>query len=251
MEKWTLITGATSGIGRATASLLAKNKTSLILTGRRSERLAEIKTQLEENFSANVETLCFDVSDRRACESVFKENEELLSQTQTLINNAGLARGVEPMDEASIDDWEEMINTNVKGLLYMTRLCLPFLKKNSPSHIVNVGSVAGRWAYPGGGVYASTKFAVRALSEGLRMDLNGQNVRVTNICPGLVETEFSNVRLKDDKKAKEVYEGMTPLKAKDIAECIFWSLERPSHVNIQEMIVFPTDQASVGIVDRK
>lgn len=251
MEKWTLITGATSGIGRATASLLAKNKSSLILTGRRSERLSEIKANLEENFSANIETLCFDVSDRKACESVFKENEELLSQTQTLINNAGLARGVEPMDQASLDDWEEMIDTNIKGLLYMTRLCLPFLRKNQPSHIVNVGSVAGRWTYPGGGVYCSTKFAVRALSESLRMDLNGKNVRVTNICPGLVETEFSNVRLEDDEKAKAVYQGLTPLKAKDIAECIAWSLDRPEHVNIQEMVVFPTDQASVGLVNRE
>lgn len=230
---------------------MAKNKSSLILTGRRSERLSEIKANLEENFSANIETLCFDVSDRKACESVFKENEELLSQTQTLINNAGLARGVEPMDQASLDDWEEMIDTNIKGLLYMTRLCLPFLRKNQPSHIVNVGSVAGRWTYPGGGVYCSTKFAVRALSESLRMDLNGKNVRVTNICPGLVETEFSNVRLEDDEKAKAVYQGLTPLKAKDIAECIAWSLDRPEHVNIQEMVVFPTDQASVGLVNRE
>ncbi len=250
-KPWALITGATSGIGQSTASLMAKNGYPVIITGRRDQRLQEIKGMLREKFSAPVETLCFDVSDRKACESVFKEHEGLLQQTQILINNAGLARGVEPMDQASLDDWEEMIDTNVKGLLYVTRLCLPHLKKNTPSHIVNIGSVAGRWTYPGGGVYCSTKFAVRALSEGLRMDLNGQDVRVTNICPGLVETEFSEVRLRDTDKAKKVYQGLKALTPDDIAESVLWSIDRPPHVNIQEMVIYPTSQASVTQVHRQ
>ncbi len=248
---WTLITGATSGIGLSTASLMAKNGYPLILTGRRDQRLREIKDSLQEKFSVSVETLCFDVSNRQACESVFKDHQDTLAKTQILINNAGLARGIEPMDQASLNDWEEMIDTNIKGLLFMTRLCLPYLKENSPSHIVNVGSVAGRWTYPGGGVYCSTKFAVRALSEGLRMDLNGQDIRVTNICPGLVETEFSEVRLRDSEKAKQVYQGLHALSPDDIAESILWSIDRPKHVNIQEMVIYPTAQASVTQVLRQ
>ena len=250
MSQFAMITGATSGIGKSTAHLLAKNGYNLIITGRRSTKLEEIKSQLEEKFSVQVLCLSFDVSDRQQCESVFKEYEKELSKVNVLINNAGLARGVESMDEAKIDDWEEMIDTNVKGLLYVTRLALPHLKNNQPAHIVNIGSVAGRWSYKGGGVYCSTKFAVRALTEGLRMDLNEHDIRVTNISPGLVETEFSNVRLKDDDKAKAVYQGMEPLVGDDIAECIYWSLSRPKHVNIQEMVVYPTAQASVNHVHR-
>ncbi len=250
-KPWTLITGATSGIGASTASLMAKNHYPIIITGRRDQRLKDLKAKLQENFSASVETLCFDVSDRKQCETVFQDNKELLQKVAILINNAGLARGVAPMDQANLDDWEEMIDTNVKGLLYMTRLTMPFLKNNQPSHIVNIGSVAGRWTYPGGGVYCSTKFAVRALSEGLRMDLNGQDVRVTNICPGLVETEFSEVRLRDSEKAKSVYQGLKALTPDDIAEAVYWSLARPPHVNIQEMVIYPTAQASVTQVHRQ
>ena len=252
MDKpWVIVTGATAGIGESTATLLAKNHFNLILTGRRQDRLDALKETLGREFGMSVESLCFDVSDRKACESIFKEHASLLSKVSILINNAGLARGVDKIQEASIDDWETMIDTNVKGLLYMTRLSLPHLIKNNPSHIVNIGSVAGRWSYPGGGVYCSTKFAVRTLTEGLRMDLHGHNVRVTNISTGLVETEFGLVRLQDDTKAKAVYEGVDALTAHDIAECIVWSLNRPKHVNIQEMVVFPTDQASVGMVHRK
>lgn len=250
MNKWALITGATAGIGQSTARLLAKNSWNLILTGRREDRLNQLASDLSENFAGQYETLCFDVSDRKTCESVFKEYETLLSKTQVLVNNAGLARGVDKLQDANMDDWEEMIDTNVKGLLYMTRLCLPHLQKNQPAHIVNIGSVAGRWSYPGGGVYCSTKFAVRAISEGLRMDLCGQDIRVTNISPGLVETEFSNVRLRDDDKAKAVYHGLDALTPEDIADCVFWSVSRPKHVNIQEMVVFPTAQASVNLVHR-
>lgn len=250
MEKWALITGATAGIGRSTSELLAQNGWNLILTGRRQERLSHLKETLKADCNVQVETMCFDVSQRKSCEEAFQKSEKTLSQVTALINNAGLAAGVDPMDQSNLDDWEAMIDTNIKGLLYMTRLTLPFLKKNAPAHIINLGSVAGRWTYPGGGVYCSTKFAVRALSEGLRLDLNGQNIRVTNISPGLVETEFSEVRLKDKEKAKAVYEGMDPLTPNDIAECVLWSLLRPKHVNIQEMVVFPTAQASVGLVHR-
>jgi 3-hydroxy acid dehydrogenase/malonic semialdehyde reductase len=250
MKKWALVTGATAGIGKSTTSLLAKNSYNLILTGRRLERLQEIKEKVQQTSDSEVHILCFDISDRTACEQIFKEHTPLLSKTQVLINNAGLARGIAPMDKGSIDDWEEMIDTNVKGLLYMTRLALPYLLENQPSHIVNIGSVAGRWTYPGGGVYCSTKFAVRALSEGLRMDLNGKNIRITNISPGLVETEFSEVRLRDQEKAKSVYKGLQALRGEDIAECILWSLQRPENVNIQEMVVFPTAQASVTQVHR-
>ncbi len=250
MSQWAIVTGATAGIGKSTATLLAKNNWNLILTGRRDQRLRDVKQELENNHSVKVETLSFDVSDRKACESVFKEHADLFSKASTLINNAGLARGVDPVQTADLDDWDDMINTNVKGLLYVTRLALPFLQKNTPAHIVNIGSVAGRWTYQGAAVYCSTKHSVRAISEGLRMDLNGQDIRVTNICPGMVETEFSEVRLGDKEKAKQVYAGMKPLTAEDIAECVTWSLNRPKHVNIQEIVVFPTEQASVSQVHR-
>lgn len=251
MAQWALITGATSGIGRAIAEQLAQNKWNLILTGRRGERLQEIQSQLQEENAIQVKTLCFDVSNRASCEAAVSENAGLFQDLGVLVNNAGLARGVETMDEAKLDDWEEMIDTNIKGLLYMTRLCLPFLKTNPPAHIVNLGSVAGRWAYRGGGVYCATKFAVRALSESLRMDLIGENIRVTNISPGMVETEFSEVRFGDIDKAKQVYKGVNALSAKDIADCVTWSLSRPAHVNIQEMVVFPTDQAAIAQVHRR
>lgn len=246
MTKWALVTGATAGIGRAITDLLVNSEWNVVVTGRRQDRLAE----LQATYGDRVTSLSFDVSDRSSCERAFAEHKSVLSQVSVLVNNAGLARGVEAMPDANIDDWEQMIDTNIKGLLYMTRLCLPFIKKNKPGHIVNIGSVAGRWSYPGGGVYCGTKFAVRAMTEGLRMDLNGQDIRVTNISPGMVETEFSQVRLEDESKAEKVYQGMTPLEANDIAECVMWALQRPKHVNIQELVVFPTEQAAVGQVHR-
>ena len=245
-----LITGATSGIGKACAYSLAEKSYSLILTGRRQDRLESIQTDIEKKWNVSVQTLCFDLRSKEECQNIFKENSATLEKIDLLINNAGLASGVDPMDTAQIEDWDNMVDTNIKGLLYMTRLSLPHLKKNAPSHIVNIGSVSGRWVYPGGGVYCSTKFAVRAISEGLRLDLNGSGVRVTNIEPGMVETEFSDVRLGDKDKAKAVYQGMTPLLAQDIANSVLWCVERPQHVNIQELVIFPTDQASVGLVHR-
>lgn len=250
MAKLALITGATAGIGFSTAKLLADNGYNLLLTGRREERLRQIKQQLEAENSIQVHVDSFDISVRQECESFITRNKTTLEGLNVLVNNAGLAKGVDPIQSAKLDDWESMLDTNVKGLFFMTRLCLPFLEKSIGSHIINVSSVAGQWVYPGGGVYCSTKHAVSAFSQGLRMDLHGKGIRVTNICPGLVETEFSKVRLNDDIKAEEVYKGMSPLTPEDIAASILWSLQQPQHVNIQEMTIFPTDQASVNLVHR-
>ena len=249
-RKLALVTGATSGIGEAVALELAKKNMDLVITGRRKEKLEALAKSIREKFLVKVTALAFDVSKRTDCHQIFKKNSELLGQVEILVNNAGLARGADPLHEGREEDWEEMIDTNVKGLLYVTRFITPFLAKRESGHIVNIGSVAGHWVYPTGNVYCATKFAVRALTEGLRMDLHGKNVRVTNISPGMVETEFSRVRFRDDKKAKAVYAGMSPLTAHDIAECVVWSLERPAHVNIQEMLIFATQQSAIQMVAR-
>ena len=239
-----LITGATAGIGHATAHELAKHGADLILTGRRTDRLNRIASELKDRFKVDVQTLAFDLSKREDCERVLAAAD--LSRLSILVNNAGLALGTEPVGSGQLDHWDQMIDTNVKGLLYVTRLCLPSIIKNQ-GHVVNLGSVAGRYTYPGGAVYCATKFAVRALTEGMRLDLLGKPVRVTNIEPGMVETEFSEVRYAGDKeKAARVYQGMNPLTSTDIAETIGWCLARPKHVNIQELVIYPTDQASVG-----
>lgn len=247
--QWAFVSGATAGIGRATALWLGRRGVNLVVNGRRADRLQELKQELSGE--VGIETLAFDVSKREQCERAFEENEKILSRVSILINNAGLARGVDPMQNASLDDWDEMIDVNVKGLLYLTRLFLPSFEKKTWAHIVNVGSVAGRGVYPGGGVYCASKFAVRALTEGLRMDLLGKNIRVSNISPGMVESEFSLARLQDERKAKAVYRGMTPLRPEDIADCIGWCLARPAHVNIQEMMVYPVDQGSMYHVHRR
>ncbi len=245
-----IITGATAGIGEATAELLALEGYDLILTGRRKDRLEALAKRLGGNGNS-ILPLCFDVSNKGEVESSLKEIETKLSNVNVLVNNAGLALGTDLVPTADFSDWDQMIDTNIKGLLYMTRLIVPHMIENKNGHIINVGSVAGRWSYRGGAVYCATKFAVRAISEGLRMDISGSGIRVTNIEPGMVNTEFSLVRLGDEKKALEVYEGMEALSSKDIADCILWSLTRPPHVNIQELVVFPTDQAAVGQVHRK
>ncbi|MDG0817750.1 SDR family NAD(P)-dependent oxidoreductase [Bdellovibrio svalbardensis] len=252
MAKWALITGATSGIGWATAEALGAQGFSLFITGRRAERLQNLESHLRTKFpKIEIKKASFDISDRDDVTQFLKAHYPEISNLEVLVNNAGLAKGVEKMQEASLDDWDTMVNTNVKGLLYMTRGVIEHMAKRKSGHIVNIGSVAGRWTYPGGGVYCATKFAVRALSEGMRMDLQGTNVRVTNIEPGMVHTEFSMVRLADQQKADKVYEGMTPLKPEDIAETIAWCVSRPAHVNIQELVIYPTDQAHVGMVTRR
>lgn len=245
-----LVTGATSGIGKATALALAKAGYDLHLIGRREERLQEVAEEVGR--LGRVARVCvLDIRDRGAVDDFFQSEGSALSELEVLVNNAGLAKGVEKMQEARQADWDEMLDTNVKGLLAFTRGVLPHLVKKKKGHIVNLGSVAGRWIYPGGAVYCASKFAVRAITEGLRMDLAGTGIRVTNIEPGMVETEFSLVRLGDEKAAAKVYEGMKPLSAEDIADCVLWALQRPAHVNIQELVVFPTDQAAVGQVHRQ
>lgn len=246
--RWAAVTGASAGIGEATARQLAKAGANLLLFARRQERLEKLSRSINEEFSVSVKSVALDVTDRQAVERWAADAKEPI---EILVNNAGLARGTDKVQEARIDDWEAMIDTNVKGLLFLTRAILPGMIERRRGHIVNIGSVAGRWVYPGGAVYCASKFAVRALSEGMRLDLSGTPIRVTNIEPGMVETEFSEVRLQSSERAKAIYKNMVPLSASDIAESIVWCLERPSHVNIQELVIFPTDQASVGVVHRR
>lgn len=248
-----LITGATAGIGESTSKLLWKNGYSVLLTGRRRERLDLLKKNLLEQKKSSeqfVEVFDFDIQDSSEVENFIQKNLSLLSGVEVLVNNAGLAKGSDKVQDAQLADLDQMIDTNVKGLLYITRGILPLMLSKKSGHIVNIGSVAGRWTYQGGAVYCATKFAVRALSEGLRQDVAGSSLRVTNIEPGMVETEFSEVRFQDKEKAKKVYQGMKPLSASDIAETILWCLQRPGHVNIQELVIYPTDQAAIGMVHR-
>lgn len=260
-NKWAIITGASAGIGWATAEELARSGYSLMLLARRSARLQELQSKLQVESTSSKNTSAesnprfeiheLDITSANDVSAWAKANETLLRKTSVLINNAGSAQGTDKIQDGKVSDWDTMIDTNVKGLLYLTRAVIPYFVANKSGHIVNLGSVAGRLVYPTGAVYCATKFAVRALSEGLRMDLAGTNIRVTNIEPGMVSTEFSLVRLKDAEKANKVYEGMTPLSAKDVAETISWCLERPAHMNIQELVIYPTDQASVGQVTRR
>ncbi|MEK6775233.1 MAG: SDR family NAD(P)-dependent oxidoreductase [Bdellovibrionota bacterium] len=246
---WVLITGATSGIGLATAQLLATRSYKLILLGRRKDRLDSLQKELSPK--TEIKTFDFDLRDTTQIQGFLMAQKSLLNEVQILINNAGLARGADKIQDSNLEDIDEMIETNLTALLHLTRGLLPHLLKRGQGHIVNMGSVAGRIVYPKGAVYCATKFAVRAISDGLRMDLLGTPIRVTNIEPGMVNTEFSEVRLNSKEKADQVYQNMNPLTAQDIAETILWCLERPAHVNIQELVIYPTDQASVGQVHRR
>lgn len=250
--KRVLVTGATAGIGQATAlGFVEHGAEEVIITGRRQDRLDELAKRWNDEHPTTVVPVAFDVTDRQAIEALADERPHLF-EPDILVNNAGLARGVDPVHEAKVQDWEEMIDTNVKGLLYMTRKVTPAMAERGSGHVVNLGSTAGRWVYPGGTVYCATKHAVRALTEGTRMDLHGTGVRVTNIEPGIVETEFSEVRFKGDQaRAAEVYEDTRPLYAEDIADSILWACSRPDHVDIQEVVIFPTDQASVRMIHRQ
>ena len=246
-----VITGASSGIGEACAWEFAKAGRGLILMARRREKLQLLAKSISEKYRVTVTPVVLDVRDKTGVARWVDEEAALAKSVEVLVNNAGLARGFEPLAAGNPDDWDEMIDTNIKGLLYMTRAFLPGLIEKK-GHIVNMGSIAGAWTYPNGNVYCATKYAVRALTESLRLDVHGTGVRVTEISPGMVETDFSDVRFKGDKdRAKKVYAGTRPLMPVDIAEAVVWSVLRPKHVNIQELVIFPTDQASVTMVKRE
>jgi NADP-dependent 3-hydroxy acid dehydrogenase YdfG len=237
-----LITGATSGIGEATARLLAKNNFDLIICGRRKDRL----TKLAKDLPAKVEMLSFDVRDRNAVSKALSGKK-----VDVLINNAGNAHGLDPIQSGNVDDWDAMMDINVKGLLYVTREILPAMVERKSGHVINIGSIAGKEVYPGGNVYSASKFAVDAITRSMRIDLNAANIKVTGIHPGMVETEFSLVRFKgDESRASNVYKGVKPLVAEDIADVILFTLTRPEHVVIADLVIFPTAQASATTVKR-
>jgi 3-hydroxy acid dehydrogenase / malonic semialdehyde reductase len=247
-----LITGATSGIGKSTATIFAKNGYDLILTGRRQERLTELKKELETNFKINVTILCFDVRNPNEVEASIHSLSPELKKIDILINNAGLAAGLGPIQDGNLNHWEQMIDTNIKGLLYITKLISNLMIVNKSGHIINIGSVAGKEVYPNGNVYCASKFAVDALNKAMRIDLLPHNIKVTAVNPGMVETEFSVVRFDgDEERAKKVYEGLQPLKPEDVADTIFWVSNRPAHVNINDIVIMPTAQATSTISVRK
>ncbi|KAB8321128.1 SDR family oxidoreductase [Tolypothrix campylonemoides VB511288] len=246
-----LITGASSGIGAACAKVFANAGAKLILAARRLERLQELVQTLHTS-SVQFHLLQLDVSDRSAVESAISTLPPAWSEIDILINNAGLSRGLDKLHEGDIQDWEEMIDTNIKGLLYLTRYVVPGMVKRDRGHVVNIGSIAGHQIYPRGNVYCGTKAAVRAISEGLKQDLLGTPIRVSSVDPGMVETEFSEVRFHGDSdRAKKVYQGVTPLTPDDVADVIFFCVTRPSHVNINEVVLMPVDQASTTLVNRR
>lgn len=246
-----LITGATSGIGKSTAQLFAKNGHDLIITGRREDRLKEIKTQLQYDFKVKVTTLCFDIRKLSEVENAISTLSSENKKIDVLVNNAGLAAGLGPIQSGNIDHWERMIDTNVKGLLYISRAISNLMIENKKGHIINIGSIAGKEVYANGNVYCATKHAVDALNKGMRIDLLPHNIKVTAINPGMVETEFSIVRFDGDSdKAKKVYEGLQPLSPEDIAETIYWVASRPAHVNINDLVIMPTVQATATNVIR-
>lgn len=251
MKKTALITGATSGIGEACARKFAEGGYNLILTARRAEKLAEIKTQLEAK-GTKVRTLVFDVRDAEAAKQAIGSLETEWQTIDVLINNAGLALGLEKEYEGDPEDWNTMIDTNIKGLLTMTRLIVPAMIERNEGHVINIGSVAGDAAYAGGNVYCATKAAVKTITDGLRIDVAESAVRVTNVKPGLVETNFSNVRFHgDNARAENVYKGIVPLTGADIADVAFYAASAPKHVQIAEVLVLATHQGSGSVIHRE
>jgi NADP-dependent 3-hydroxy acid dehydrogenase YdfG len=250
IEKTALITGATSGIGKSCAKELAKMGVDLIITGRRESRLLSLKTKLEEKYNIEVKTLCFDISNKNI---VQKELRSLLSEYEIdiLINNAGLALGIEKLDEGVVENWENMIDTNIKGLLYVSKIVISQMRANNKGHIINLGSVAGSISYPGGNVYSATKSAVHTISESMNIDLIGTKIRVSNIAPGAVRTEFASVRFQgDEKKVEDTYMGFEELTPKDVADLIVYILNAPAHVNIQHTLIMPTSQRNPYMLHR-
>ncbi|WP_117880118.1 SDR family NAD(P)-dependent oxidoreductase [Aureibaculum luteum] len=248
MKKTAFITGATSGIGLATAKELAKHNIKLILCGRRKERLETIKRELDQK--TEVYTLNFDVADKIAVSEAINSLPEEFKQIDILINNAGNAHGLDPIQTGSLDDWDAMMDINVKGLLYVSKAIIPQMTERKSGHIINIGSSAGKEVYPKGNVYCGSKHAVLAITEGMLIDLNPFGIKVGAVNPGLVETEFSQVRFKGDTIADNVYKGFKALQAEDIAEIIYFAISRPPHVNIADVLVFCTAQASSTIVNK-
>ena len=251
MKRIVIVTGATSGIGEATAIKCAKAGFDIIITGRRKERLEALNCKLQ-SMGAETLSLCFDIRICTEVEKAVNAIPEKWRDISVLVNNAGLAVGVAPIQEGIIDDWERMIDTNIKGLLYMTRAVAPLMIEKGEGHIVNLASIAGKEVYPGGNVYCATKHAVDALSKAMRVDMLKYGIKVTNIAPGMVETEFSLVRYKGDRKAADgVYKGMTPLTNEDIAETVLFAITRPFHVCLNDIVIMPTAQANSCDVIRK
>lgn len=252
MKRIALITGATSGIGKATAEKFAQNNIDLIITGRRNERLVSFAKELIEKYNIKVKALNFDVRDNEQVEKYLNSLEPEWREIDILVNNAGLAAGKDAIQEALLSDWEQMIDTDVKGLLYVSRVILPWMCKRMKGHVINICSIAGKEVYAGGSVYCAVKHAVDAISKGMRIDCLPYNIKVTNICPGAVETEFSMVRFKGDKEKNDAtYRGFTPLTGEDIADTITYCALLPEHVNINDLVIMPTAQANSGLFFRK
>jgi 3-hydroxy acid dehydrogenase / malonic semialdehyde reductase len=251
-DKIVMITGASAGIGSACAQLFASEGAKLIIMARREKALKELADKLKSDYGTKTYTAKVDVRNRKEVESVLNAVPAEFKSIDILINNAGLARGLGKIQDGNFDDWDEMIDTNIKGLLNFTRLVLPVMIEKKDGMIINIASIAGREMYPGGNIYCTTKSAVRTISKALQVDLNGTGVRISNIDPGMVETEFSMVRFKgDEEKAKKVYQGWTPLTAKDVAETALFCATRPKHVSIHDILLMATDQASTMIINKK
>ncbi len=252
MNRIALVTGATAGIGKAIAQLLAAEGYSLIITGRREERLRSLAQDLERNYKVDVLPLNFDVRDYEQVKNSLETLPDGWKSIDVLINNAGLAVGLNSIQDGVLDDWERMLDTNVKGLLYVTKIVSNYMIPRKTGHIINVCSIAGKEIYPNGNVYCASKHAVDALTRGTRIDLVKHNIRVSQICPGAVETEFSQVRFKGDiERAATVYQGFTPLSGRDVADAILYMIKCPPHVNINDMVIMPTAQASATIFNKE
>lgn len=252
MNRIAIITGATAGIGEATAKLLAKNNFDVIITGRRKDRLDQLSDSIKKTGKGKVLSVDFDIRDKEATKKAIGSLPDNWKNVDVLINNAGLAVGLDLIHEGNIDDWERMIDTNIKGLLYITRLISPIMVERKKGHIVNLSSIAGKEAYSMGNVYCASKHAVQALTQGMRIDLVKYGIKVSTVAPGAVDTEFSEVRFKGDKnKANDVYKGFTPLYAEDIAETILFMITRPPHVNIDDVLIMPTAQAFTRHIQRE
>lgn len=251
LAKTVFITGATSGIGKAAATLYAKRGYNVIITGRRADKLETLRQKLKRKYAVKAKALCFDLRNQEATKKAWNSLEKNHQNIDILLNNAGLAKGFAPIHKGKIEDWEQMIDTNIKGLLYITRLISPKMVKAKKGHIINVCSMAGHGVYPNGNVYSATKYAVDALTQSIRLDLHKYGIRVGQISPGHVEeTEFAKVRFNGDEKKADIYKDFNPLTSKDVAEIIFFMSSQKAHVNIQDLLVMGTQQASSSIIER-